>query len=458
MKYSKREITCRAYKIPEIKFEDQHLTSFAGLIIFQPLFSQLQIKDRLRACFRHVKVGEIFGHHVVMMLLMVHLLLGFRRLRDLEYYKDDPLVQRVLGLKRIPDVSTVCRVLKSADEKCIIKIRQLVREFIIDRLRKTGLARLTMDFDGSVLSTKRKASGTAVGFNKKKKGSRSYYPLFCTIAQTGQVFDVLCRPGNVHDSKGAREFILFCVETVREALPGIIIEIRMDSAFFSDEIVTALDRECIEFSLSVPFERFVELKGLIQARLRWRRLQKGIYYFETQWKPKKWKRKFRFLFIRQYSKELYKGMIQLDLFIPYEYGYEYKVVVTNKSVSAKKVLAFHQGRGQQENVFSELKSQGQLDYIPVRRLYGNQLYMMASILSHNLNRELQMATAEPDRGTTEKRAPLWRFTELKKLRHHLLQRAGRLTNPQGCLTLTMNGNETVKQGLMEFLDALKLAA
>ena len=64
-----------------------------------------------------------------------------------------------------------------------------------------------MDFDGSVLSTGRVAEGTAVGFNKKKKGQRSYYPLFSTIAQTGQVLDLYHRPGNVHDSNGAEQFI-----------------------------------------------------------------------------------------------------------------------------------------------------------------------------------------------------------------------------------------------------------
>jgi hypothetical protein len=37
VKYSKSEIMNRAYKIPDLKFEDQNLTSFAGLIIFQPL-------------------------------------------------------------------------------------------------------------------------------------------------------------------------------------------------------------------------------------------------------------------------------------------------------------------------------------------------------------------------------------------------------------------------------------
>ena len=45
-------------------------------------------------------------------------------------------------------------------------------------LVRERLPRITLDFDGSVLSTQGHAEGTAVGFNPKKKGARSYYPLF----------------------------------------------------------------------------------------------------------------------------------------------------------------------------------------------------------------------------------------------------------------------------------------
>jgi hypothetical protein len=41
-----------------------------------------------------------------------------------------------------------------------------------------------------------------------------------------------------------------------------------------------------------------------------------------------------------------------------------------------------------------------------------------------------MEKKAPDRGTTEKRVPLWIFKELRRLRHRLIQRAGRFTNPQ----------------------------
>ena len=201
-------------------------------------------------------------------------------------------------MKRIPDVATLSRMLKEANPKLVAKLRQLLRNLVLERVMSLALARITLDFDGSVQSTRRHAEGTAVGFNKKKKGARSYYPLFGTVAQTGQVLDFLHRPGNVHDSNGAKAFILQCVDKVRAAARGAVIENRLDSAFFSDEIVTALDERRSEFTISVPFERFVELKSMIESRRRWRRLSKDVSYFEASWKPQKWNKRFRFLFIR----------------------------------------------------------------------------------------------------------------------------------------------------------------
>ena len=107
MKSSKAQIHAKFHKIPAIRFEDQKLNSFSGLLIFQVLFSRLNLKKRLKKCFSHAKVSPIFGHHLVVLLLIVHLLLGFRRLRETDYYRDDPLVLRLLGLRKLPDVSTV---------------------------------------------------------------------------------------------------------------------------------------------------------------------------------------------------------------------------------------------------------------------------------------------------------------------------------------------------------------
>ena len=197
----------------------------------------------------------------------------------------------------------------------------------------------------------------------------------------------------------------------------------MDSAFFSDDIVRMLDIEGVEFTIRVPFGRSAVLKGLIENRKQ------------------------------------YKGEVPLDLFIPHEYGYHFKVIVTNRRTSAKKALTFHNGRAAREGVFAELKSHTQMDYVPKSKKAGNQTFLLPAVLAHNLNREMQMLGHEKERNTTEKRAPLWCFERLGTVRRSkLIQRAGRLSRPQGQLTLTMSANPVVRSELLHYPDGLKSAA
>jgi len=324
--------------------EDQTLTSFPGLVIFQKFFASIDLKSRLRRCFKPLRPGKVFHPATVFLRLIVYLLLGFCELQDCHYYREDPLVQGLLGLRRLATVATVSRVLKQATAP---KRRRLA------------------------------------------------------------------------------------------SLPA---------------------RQGVEFTISVPFERFVELKKMIEQRRRWRRVDGETHYFQTSWKPQCWDRRFRFVFIRTRAKQQQKGPIQLDLFEPYEYGYEFKMIVTNKTVRAKRVAAFHEGRGSQEGVFAELRSHCHLDYVPVRTLYGNQTYLLAGLFAYNLTRERQMQTGQPARGTTAKRTCLWVFEEVDPLRKTLLHCAGRLSRPQGHLTLTLRANSWIKTRLLHILDQIPATA
>jgi hypothetical protein len=81
------------------------LTSFASLVVYQALFSRIGLKQQLSSCFRYLKDSPIYSHVVVVLLLVVHLLLGFRRLQDMRNYSDEPVVHRPLGLEDVPDVA-----------------------------------------------------------------------------------------------------------------------------------------------------------------------------------------------------------------------------------------------------------------------------------------------------------------------------------------------------------------
>ena len=456
MKLAKADIYSQASSIPTLKFEEQQLTSFAGLVVFQKLFESCRLKARLQEACAHLPSRHYYSFSTILQCLIVHIVLGYRQLRESEFYREDPLVKRVLGLRWLPSVPTVSRMLSEFDDKSVAAQQALSRGLVLERLEKEALHTVTLDFDGSVQSTKRHAEGTAVGFNKEKKGARSYYPLFCTVAQTGQVLDVLHRSGNVHDSKGSVEFVTCCVMTVRERLPAARLEIRMDSAFFSDAMVQCLEKLGVEYTISVPFERFVVLKERIEKRILWWQVPGaggGSHYFENRWKPHSWAKKSRFVFIRNSVDVQNKEPLQLDLFEPVQQGHEFKVIVTNKITGAGKVARFHEGRGYQEKIYGELKNQAQMGYVPARRLVANKVYLLCSLLAHNLSRELQMQVEEPVRGTTQKRTVKWLFEELDTLRRTIVARAGRLTRPQGKLTLTLNANPIVQDALLRFLQA-----
>lgn len=458
MRFRKSDIISKVHTIPELKFENQSLTSFSGLVLFQIFFQKIKLGEKLKKVFSHQKDNSFYGLHKIFLILILNTLLGYRKLRDVEWYSEDPLVKRVLGLGKLPNPSTVSRSLNQMDFQSVDKLREKNRGINLDRFEKENLKRITVDFDGSVLSTGRAAEGAAVGYNKKKKGQRSYYPLYCTIAQTGQVFDVHHRPGNVHDSNGALEFAQSCLTEIKLLNPLAIIEVRMDSAFFSEEMVKLLKGLGVEFTISVPFERYTVLKEKVETRKKWRKIDEKWSFFEENWRPKCWDKSERFLFIRHQVKMQQKEPIQLDLFIPYEHGYEFKMILTNKCSSANNILNFHNGRGSQEKIFAELKTDSGMDYVPVRSLTGNQAFLMSKIITHNLIREMQMDIEERNRGTTFKRQTHWVFESLNTFRQKIIQRAGRLTSPQGKITLTMNGSLKFEEEFIKLYQGIQLAA
>lgn len=392
------------------------------------------------------------------MVLVVHLLLGFRRLNETAYYADDPFVCRVLGLRRLPSVATISRTLAAMDIRSSRLVQELSTNMALASIERENLRRVTLDFDGSVQYGKRHAEGTAVGFCKKKKGARGYYNLYCTVAQTQQFLAKLDRPGNVHDSNGAKEFIATCVQMVRGLKGPHTIEARFDSAFFSDELLTSLDAHSVEYTMSAPFERFPELKAAVEARTRWYRIDDDWSYYELKWKPQSWPSTRRFIVLRRHTRKQIKEPLQLDLFQPQDFEYEFTMLVTNKTCEAPSIMLFHHGRGTQEGIFAEAKQHAALDVIPVRTLAANQIYTTCTMMAHNLGKEIQMLTAARDRATEPKRPALWIFKTLDTLRHTTINRAGRLIHPNNQLTLVFSANEATRKDITHMMEVLTAQA
>ena len=135
-------------------------------------------------------------------------------MRHVAFLADDPLVKRLCGLASIPSDRTISRWLGQFTNDSLQALASLNSEIVSEKLKDLKLARITLDFDGTVLTAGHKVAWAFRGYNPHKRYAPSYYPLLCHVAQTGHFLQVRNRPGNVHDSKGALVVIQDCIAQI----------------------------------------------------------------------------------------------------------------------------------------------------------------------------------------------------------------------------------------------------
>lgn len=461
MKLTKDQIAGKSTQMPAVRFsEEARLSRFGGIVLLGHLFSMLNLRRRVARCFEDDKSDEEAGYERggILLLLITMLLLGYRRLSDVQWLRGELLLQRVLGWTRLPSAATLSRALSSVSETSVEKVRTLSRAIALDALGRDKPKRVTLDFDGSVQSTQGHAEGTAVGFNKKKRGARSYWPLFATLNGRGLFLDVLHRAGNVHDSTGAHDFMVSCVKAVRSALPeDAEISTRTDAAFFDHRLVGVLDDNGVTFTCSVPFARMAGLKACVEACTIWEAsdgspapAQSTWAYASCLYSPGTWSkagRRYRFILVRQRQPVQRKGPLQLDLFEPVDHVFTYSVVVTNDWTNAPpSIVEHHHGRGSQEKLFGEAKQDVALGHIATGRLMGNRLFTLAGMLAHNLGRELQAHLPSEHQPRVPHR--------VRTLRRRWFELPARLTFPQRRPVLTVHAATTIAQEFTALTNAL----
>lgn len=450
MRHRKAELRRRVNGDLQLRYEAEGLTSFAGLELVRQYFSKLDLTERIRREAGRWLPASDFGAVAMVLLVLTLIISGGRRVRHVGYLGSDPLVGRSCGLARMPSARTVGRWLSSFDETSLQALSRLNESLTFEVIRKTSLRRLTLDIDGSVVSTGLKVEGARRGFNPHHRRVPSYYPITAYEAQTGQIVAVANRPGNVHDGKASVAFIEELIERLRRELSTRpVLEMRMDSAFFRDDVLEVLESAPrVEYAIKVPFYQWLGLKSLIGARRRWRRVDRTVDCFEKRLSLAPWSRRCRVAIYRKRVHHRTRKNYQLDLFDPDDGYYEYSAVLTNKRVTARTLWHFMAARGIHEKVYGELKHGFAFSCIPTQRYEANSAWQLLSVLAFNLTRGFQRTTSAPKRTANRKRRSLWRFESIHTLRYQLLHRAGLLVRPGGRLTLDVGTAEAVKEKFM----------
>jgi hypothetical protein len=357
----------------------------------------------------------------------------------------------------LPTPRTVGRWLREFRAHHLPWVQDLNARLAAAAIRRAPVRRLTIDVDGSVVSTGQQVQWAQRGYNPHHRKVPSYYPITAYEAQSGQILRVQNRPGNVHDGKAALGFLRALFEQLATTLAGYALEFRMDGAFFRRDILELVERKGAEYAIKVPFYPWVGLKQRVQQTHAWTRVDESVSCAEHQVAVAQWGRVFRVVVFRKRVGHLTAKNLQLDLFDPTDGHYEYSAVVTNKTLGGPALWAFMCGRGAHEKAYAELKSGFAFDCVPTMKYAANSLWQLVSVMAFNLVRGFQALTTAERRAMTRKRRTLYRFESIHTLRYLCLNRAGVIFRPDGYATLDVGCSPAVAERFRR-LDRLLKAA
>jgi hypothetical protein len=449
VRIGKRAFEARIKGNLQIEFGDEKLTSYAGLELVRRFLKRLNFFAELRRSAEAAKVGGDVSFAKVVLIVIGMLLTGAKRLRHVEFLRDDPMFVRFAGLSLVPTDRSLSRALRRMSFRTWPELDRL--SWLVARAALTDVdaKRWTIDLDGSVLTTGLQVERAERGFNPHHRKNPSYYPILATLAQTGHVIGHKNRRGNVHDSHGSAEFLRETVRTARRELDlRGVLELRTDSAFFQQDFLATCDRIGLEYAVKVPMWPWLNLRGIVKQKserdwewVDWKNNLQGVF---AELAIPQWGRTERIaIYRKRINHQPAKGR-QLELFNPDDGCWEYSVVATNKTLGLRALWHFQAGRGVQEKTLAELKSGYALSSIPTQTYSANTAWQKLNILAHNVITSFQIATTATEKPRTAKRTTLFLLRTIATLRFEWLNKAARLLRPRGVPTLRLVENEATR--------------
>src|SRR5260370_16994457 len=148
-----------------IEFGREQLTSYGGLELLRQYFEIISLNRRIRQGFREHDLGGDYGCVHLVVLVVGLLVVGARRLKQLRYVAHDPLFARLCGLARIPADRTVVKWLKEFTQASLGALARTNSALLSYQIGHSGLRRLTIDIDGTVIPTGNSVGWAMHGFN-----------------------------------------------------------------------------------------------------------------------------------------------------------------------------------------------------------------------------------------------------------------------------------------------------
>lgn len=359
----------------KMEFTEKNLTGNAGLVHFGKFVKKLNLRDILA---NHINIEQASNtdYHVadVIIMLLMGVLAGAKHMSHMVRLRMDTVIRILFNWDKFPADSTFSRIFKKFSASSCHELSEVEDKVRRKVWNKKWFGRITLDLDSSVRGVFGSQEGAAKGYNPKKKGQKSYHPVFCFIAETRECLHSWFRTGSAYSANGAVEFVKECFEKLPKRIWKVFL--RADSAFFNGNLLDFLESQGALYLIKV------RMKGLLDLLLtqEWHKVRNNPNFEVTKFEYKcaKWKRPRKFLAVREIT-----IIISDDVLSP-EYEYQYFCYVTNEKLAPLKAHKKYGKRGASENWIQWCKEQMASGSILTDTFWANSAIFQICILAYNL--------------------------------------------------------------------------
>ena len=165
MRRRKADLSRRVNGPLHLEFTAEGLTSFAGLELLSRYMQRIDFNRRLARRLSGARLPTDFGVVAMVRVLLALIILGGRRVRHIQFLEGDSLVRRFCGLQQLPAARTVGRWMTWFDARTVQRIGDLNADLVAEQITAMPLRTLTIDVDGTVVSSGLTAERAFRGYN-----------------------------------------------------------------------------------------------------------------------------------------------------------------------------------------------------------------------------------------------------------------------------------------------------
>lgn len=366
----------------KIEFTDKEITPWGGISLLQNMLKRMSFEQMLsdlplptQGSNRGYSPQQLIQH------FLIGVWCGASCFEHLEVTRHDRVIKDLFGWKTMAGSKAFHRYFNKFNQATNQQVFDNLYSWFFDKLQFDNY---TLDFDSTVITRYGDQQGATKGYNPKKPGRNSHHPLLAFVSDCRMIANFWLRPGNTGSSNNFLSFLENTLHKMGDRKVGLI---RADSGFYSDDIMSYLEKAENKHNYIIAAKFYKPLKCKMAKHRKWWPLDDGLEIAETTYQADGWEKARRMVMVRQYVPRRPKAIgKQLSFFEDdnrYK-DYRYSCYFTNSDLPAKAIYDLYRGRADCENRIKEIKYDFGAGNFNMRDFWATEASLNFVMMAYNL--------------------------------------------------------------------------